>query len=530
MDYWANVDAVTWFASESFLRIRRASEGARFVIVGLGPPGKSTGSPRARAIEVTGSRRRRPAIPGARGPVRRAAASGARHPEQGPRGDGHGEAGGHHDRGAGRTRSATRSSSAAAIPRKEFAGAVLALLRSPEERRRIGTMGRAWVQTESRLGANPPARRGSRRERGDSWTRLRSRRFRASRADRIAKAPGATAWKLCLSALSLSLAAVLLVYFDTFRSMAAIWSRSDTYVHGYFVLPISLYLVWIRAEALRKMTPRADARAIVPIALAGVGWLAARLGGVLVAEQYFAVATVPLMVWAIAGPSVSRRILFPLCYLLLLVPVGEALIPHMIEYTAAFTVAALRVTGVPVLQEGNLLTLPNSQWSVVEACSGLRYLIACVTIGLVFAYLTYRSWTRRALFIALSIVVPIVANWVRAYLIVFIGYSSDMRFAVGVDHLIYGWIFYAFVMGILLWVGSRFSDETAPELRETRPAPAEVRPSPSYRTVYRCLRRRSGCGRLAGLGGFCGGSGLDDSVRSVAFAFPESVAEWNADR
>ncbi len=265
--------------------------------------------------------------------------------------------------------------------------------------------------------------------------------------------------------------------------MAAIWSRSDTYVHGYFVLPISLYLVWIQREALRRMTPTVDTRAIAPIALAGVGWLAARLGGVLVAEQYFAVATVPLMVWAIAGPSVSRRILFPLCYLLLLVPVGEALIPYLIDYTAAFTVAALRVTGVPVLQEGNLLTLPNSQWSVVEACSGLRYLIACVTIGLVFAYLTYRSWTRRALFIALSIAVPIVANWVRAYLIVFIGYSSDMRLAVGVDHLIYGWIFYAFVMCLLLWVGSRFSDENAPELRKTRAEPAEVRPSSLSRTV-----------------------------------------------
>jgi exosortase len=129
-----------------------------------------------------------------------------------------------------------------------------------------------------------------------------------------------------------------------------------------------------------------------------------------------------------------------------MVPVGEALIPYLIDYTAAFTVAALRVSGVPVLQEGNLLTLPNSQWSVVEACSGLRYLIACVTIGLLFAYLTYRSWTRRVLFIALSVAVPIAANWIRAYLIVFIGYTSDMQLAVGVDHLIYGWIFYALVM------------------------------------------------------------------------------------
>jgi exosortase len=55
--------------------------------------------------------------------------------------------------------------------------------------------------------------------------------------------------------------------------------------------------------------------------------------------------------------------------------------------------------------------------------------------------------------VALSIAVPIVANWVRAYLIILMGYLSSMRLAVGVDHLIYGWIFYAAVMLLLLWVG-----------------------------------------------------------------------------
>src|SRR3990172_3176611 len=88
----------------------------------------------------------------------------------------------------------------------------------------------------------------------------------------IVTSSGATAWKLCLSVLSLSLAALLLIYFDTFRSMAAIWSRSDTYVHGYFVLPICLYLIWTLRAEVRKLSPTADARALLPIALAGVGW------------------------------------------------------------------------------------------------------------------------------------------------------------------------------------------------------------------------------------------------------------------
>jgi exosortase len=85
------------------------------------------------------------------------------------------------------------------------------------------------------------------------------------------------------------------------------------------------------------------------------------------------------------------------------------------EHTADFTLAALRLTGIPVYREGQFFSIPSGNWSVV--CSGLRYLIASVTVGVLYAHLTYRSALRRALFIAASIVVPIVANWLRAYMI-----------------------------------------------------------------------------------------------------------------
>jgi EpsI family protein len=196
-----------------------------------------------------------------------------------------------------------------------------------------------------------------------------------------------------------------------------------------------------------------------------------------VAEQYFAVASLICALCTVLGSTVSRRLAFPLGYMLLAVPVGEALIPYLIDYTAAVTVTALRITGVPVLQEGNILTLPNATWSVVEACSGLRFLVACVTIGLPYAYLSYRSWKKRFAFVGASIAVPIVANWLRAYMVIMIGYMSDMRLAVGIDHAMYGWVLYAFVMFFLLWVGSRFRDPHSVCIVELGDAPAAARTS-----------------------------------------------------
>jgi EpsI family protein len=188
---------------------------------------------------------------------------------------------------------------------------------------------------------------------------------------------------------------------------------------------------------------------------------------------------------------------------------------------------------VPVLQEGNLLTLPTSQWSVVEACSGIRYLIACVTIGLLFAYLTYRSWKRRALFIALSVAVPIVANWVRAYLIVLIGHASDMKLAVGVDHLIYGWIFYAIVMCLLLWVGSSFADgpapaETAPSARAEPVEPAN--PAPIYRTVVIACAAVLAAAIWPAWAGYATAraAGAGNGSVTASFPFPDKVGDWRS--
>jgi EpsI family protein len=164
------------------------------------------------------------------------------------------------------------------------------------------------------------------------------------------------------------------------------------------------------------------------------------------------------------GGQVLRLWAFPLAFLFFAVPFGEAFIPTLIHYTAAFTVMALKLSGIPVYWEGNHITLPSGEWSVVAACSGIRYLIASVTTGFLYAYLSYHSLWRRLAFILLSILFPIVANWLRAYMIVMIGHFSGMKLAVGIDHIIYGWIFFGIVMLLMFWIGSLWREPGAEPL------------------------------------------------------------------
>jgi len=89
----------------------------------------------------------------------------------------------------------------------------------------------------------------------------------------------------------------------------------------------------------------------------------------------------------------------------------------------------------------------------------LRYLIASFTLGTVYAYLNYNSLVKRAVFMSASFVVPIIANGFRAYMIVMIGHISNMKLATGVDHIIYGWVFFGLVMLLLFYVGSFWHEQ-----------------------------------------------------------------------
>jgi EpsI family protein len=138
-----------------------------------------------------------------------------------------------------------------------------------------------------------------------------------------------------------------------------------------------------------------------------------------------------------------------------------------------------------VFREGNHFQIPSGRWSVVEACSGVRYLIASLMVGVLYAYVTYRSLRRRLLFVGFSIVVPIVANWLRAYLIVMIGHLSGNRLAVGVDHLVYGWIFFGVVMAVMFFVGARWREDLdeKPQPGPAAPGPVDVAWRPDARFV-----------------------------------------------
>ena len=269
------------------------------------------------------------------------------------------------------------------------------------------------------------------------------------------------------------------VFWPTLFSMIEVWDRSETFTHGYLIFPISAWLIWRKRDQLAQIQPRPDLRGLILLAAAGAGWLLADAGSVNVVAQYAFIALLIATVWTLLGWAFVWGAFFPLMFLFFAVPVGEFLIEPLMGVTADFTVAMLQFTGIPVYREGTFFSIPSGDWSVVEGCSGLRYLIASVTLGVLYAYLTYRSWKRRLLFSIAAIVVPVFANSGRAYMIVMIAHLSDMKLALGVDHYIYGWVFFGIVMLLLFWIGSFWREDDGQQAEAVKPVAASAGRAPA---------------------------------------------------
>lgn len=273
-----------------------------------------------------------------------------------------------------------------------------------------------------------------------------------------ARNPLSVSWRAAWVSIVVALAAVTAFYWETPVQMVTIWTVSASFNHGFLIFPICGYLIWLKRAALANLVPQPSVLGLGVILGASFCWLLGSIAGVSMVQQFAFVIIIQGIFLAVLGVRIGKILLFPLAYMYFAVPFGRFMIAPLQDLTAVFVVKWLRWLDIPVFLDGIFISIPTGNFEVAEACSGVRFLIATIALGTLFAYITYRSRARQAAFIGLSIAVPIIANGFRAFGIVMIAYLSDNELAVGVDHIVYGWVFFAFITIILLLVGMTFRD------------------------------------------------------------------------
>ena len=258
------------------------------------------------------------------------------------------------------------------------------------------------------------------------------------------------AWRAHLTILALAAASLLLLFHTDATDMARIWWTSTTYGHCLFIAPVIAWLTWQRRDDLAQLTPGAWWPGLALVAAGGLGWLLGDAASAAVLRQAGLVVMLQGAVVTLLGPNVARALLFPLGYALFLIPFGEELEPPLQQVTVAIVMPLLDLVGVPAAVDGVLIHAGRYWFEVAEACSGAKFVLAMLAFGVLVANLCFTGWRRRTVFLAACVIVPVLANGLRAFGTIWAADLTSLAAATGADHIVYGWIFFAIVMAGVL--------------------------------------------------------------------------------
>ena len=298
-----------------------------------------------------------------------------------------------------------------------------------------------------------------------------------------AMVPFPVSWRLGLVALLGVWIVVIGVYYETSVSLVMSWYSSDLYSHGFLILPLAGYLLWRRRDVLKAMSPRPFIWGIVGIGFFALAWLIGEATATNTLRHLGLIGMLQGLFVTLFGLSIARRSLYPLLYLFFAVPFGSGLIEPLQQLTAVGTVRLIDASGIPVHLDGYLLVIPAGRFHIAEACSGVRFLLSTVALAWLAADILYRSLWRRVIFFGLAIVLPLIANTLRAYLILLIASVSGMDASSAFDHVTYGLVFLGFVLLLLLLLGWSFRDRGG-----AKTSPSFVSEPTADRTRHSVLR------------------------------------------
>ena len=284
-------------------------------------------------------------------------------------------------------------------------------------------------------------------------------------------------------ALILGLCLLGVLFHNEATTAVYTWIDSTAYNHCFLVIPIVAYLIWDRRAGLRGYTAQplpAAALAGLPLAIL---WIAVERMGIMEGRQLVAVGFLQVLFLGVLGWRLWWAVSGPLMYLFFAVPFGEFLTPVLQDITTVFVRHGLDIVGIKAYIDGYVIEIPEGTFFIAQACAGLRFLIAAIAFGGLYALLMYRSPVRRVVFMVISVVVPIVANGFRALGIVSLGHILGSAEAAAADHIIYGWIFFSFVILLLLLCGLPFRVYLLPEPARAAAAPVSG-PLPRMAVVW----------------------------------------------
>lgn len=234
----------------------------------------------------------------------------------------------------------------------------------------------------------------------------------------------------------------VVAFFPVWSLLVGVWAGSDEYSHGFLVLPVSLFLVWQKRAELARLERCRSRWGFILAMIALAAYLLSIMAGVMTTASLAMILFIGGAILYLFGPVISRQVLFPVAFLLFMVPVPAQIYASMtvplqlLVSRASVWLAAL--AGVPVEQDGNLILLPQQTLQVVDACSGLRSMMMLVALGTLIWHLTLKSKVLGSILVISALPLALLINVFRVTVLVLCLWYLNFDLTGGILHTILG--------------------------------------------------------------------------------------------
>jgi len=265
--------------------------------------------------------------------------------------------------------------------------------------------------------------------------------------------------KINLVKFGTAVALLLAAYVPTIMWMIDRWFAKESYYsHGFLIPLIALFIIWQRKDALSKVRISGSLAGLWIIAISLCINIVCAALKIYFISGFSLVFAIYGLVLFFFGKDMVRQLIFPLFVLFLMIPLPLVLIGNLTVklklLAAQLSTFVLNRIGFPSMLDGSVIVMPASRLEVAAPCSGLRSIIALLTLGLLFSYAVKTSYLKKSIIFLSAVPIAIASNVFRIVLIAVVNDLYGGEVAMGTFHDLSGFLVFAVAFLGLLGVST----------------------------------------------------------------------------
>lgn len=257
------------------------------------------------------------------------------------------------------------------------------------------------------------------------------------------------------------LAAFIFCFFPVWQGLIHAWASSDEYSHGFFIIPLCFYIVWLKKEALAQVPVKSSLLGFGMIIFALLLYVFAYHAEIMTLSSFSMVFLTAGAIAYFYGFLMLKKLIFPLFLQLFMIPVpaqiySKLTIPLQL-FVSEISVWLSSIFEIPIYRDGNLIYLPDQTFQVVQACSGLRSMVALLTLCVVFGYFTLRSNFLRTILFITGVPVAILVNIIRVLIMILFFYYFNIDLTSDSVHTVFGLVIFGLALILIYFIRGSLS-------------------------------------------------------------------------